>query len=225
MPNVCFTGAGKRHGVGAFTRIQWRALARSRGWTAQDAVDFSTDYLVASRSDTSKARAARDFGVDVISYARFEALIDTTVDHVTVITSGAGGGGSGPSSVPTNVGSTRPSDEVWQASDGAWVWNGRAFSTRADAQLARNRSSARTPSPPSPSVPLDRSGPWPRVCTNPNLRGLWLTSDGQTWQLPEMAHAHQRRLNTITEPVQPVAARPLNLDVAAPRRPLVLDED
>lgn len=75
MSSVCFTGAGRRHGK-EYVRTFWEADAVASGWQVHDKVFPHTEYLVASRLDTSKAEAARLQGTTVISYAEFVKLLD-----------------------------------------------------------------------------------------------------------------------------------------------------
>jgi hypothetical protein len=82
MATVCFTGAGKRYGIQTFTRPQWQHLAITRGHTPHEHVYWNTDYLVASRHDTSKARTAQRNGTTVLTYEQWEEMLatgDTTV--------------------------------------------------------------------------------------------------------------------------------------------------
>lgn len=70
MPSVCFTGRGEVDG--AFVqRNTLEAMAQAMGWTIHDKVRSDTDYLIASRQDTSKAKAAREFGTKVMPYGWF----------------------------------------------------------------------------------------------------------------------------------------------------------
>jgi BRCT domain type II-containing protein len=76
MSTVVFTGKGLDPLTGKLrTRDEWTALANAKGWDVQDKVTVRTDYLVASRSDTKKAEAARYQGTKVISYKTFEQMI------------------------------------------------------------------------------------------------------------------------------------------------------
>jgi hypothetical protein len=76
MSTVVFTGKGLDPHTGKLrTRPEWTALANAKGWEVQDKVTFSTDYLVASRTDTTKARAAQQQGTRVISYEEFNQMI------------------------------------------------------------------------------------------------------------------------------------------------------
>lgn len=74
MSSICFTGKGMSGGT-LVTRDIWSARAEARGFNIHDKVHPHTDYLVASRSDTTKAAAARRNGTTVISYAQFEQLL------------------------------------------------------------------------------------------------------------------------------------------------------
>jgi hypothetical protein len=76
MPSVVFTGKGIDPLTNKLrTRPEWEALAAAKGFYAQKKVDGSTDYLVASRSDTTKADSARRFGTKVITYQDFERML------------------------------------------------------------------------------------------------------------------------------------------------------
>jgi hypothetical protein len=72
--NIVFTGRGYRNGQ-FVTRDIWERDARQHAFIVQDKVDHWTKYLVASRSDTSKARAAKENGTTVISYEQFDQLL------------------------------------------------------------------------------------------------------------------------------------------------------
>jgi hypothetical protein len=76
MPSVVFTGKGLDPLTGRQrNRPDWEALARAKGFYPEAKVNRHTDYLVASRTDTSKAAAARQFGTKVITYDEFERLL------------------------------------------------------------------------------------------------------------------------------------------------------
>jgi hypothetical protein len=76
MPNVVFTGKGMDPLTGKLrVRDDWENLAQAKGFYAQKKVDHSTDYLVASRTDTTKAAAAQRCGTKVITYDEFEAML------------------------------------------------------------------------------------------------------------------------------------------------------
>lgn len=76
MSSIVFTGKGLDPLTGRLrTRDEWTALASAKGFYAQKKVDGSTDYLVASRTDTTKAAAARDYGTQVITYEEFEQML------------------------------------------------------------------------------------------------------------------------------------------------------
>lgn len=75
--SVVFTGKGIDPATGKLRlRDDWCALARAKGFYAhpKDKVDYGTTYLVASRDDTTKAMAAREYGTKVISYNQFYAM-------------------------------------------------------------------------------------------------------------------------------------------------------
>lgn len=76
MPSVVFTGKGMDPLTSKLrTRSEWETLAHAKGFYAQNKVNVLTDYLVASRRDTSKARDALAYGVKVITYDEFEAML------------------------------------------------------------------------------------------------------------------------------------------------------
>ena len=76
MSNVVFTGKGMDPLTGKLRiRDEWEALAQAKGFYPQKKVDRNTDYLVASRTDTTKAAAARNFGTQVITYQDFEQML------------------------------------------------------------------------------------------------------------------------------------------------------
>lgn len=69
MTLVCFTGRGY-NGSAFIVRDRWYEMARRMGWSPTDSATFA-QYLVASRTDTTKARNARMAGVTVIDYDQF----------------------------------------------------------------------------------------------------------------------------------------------------------
>lgn len=76
MARFVFTGRGQGS-TGMF--VERGALAaelQRRGHDVYDRVEYGVDYLVASRTDTVKARAARDLGVQVITYAEMWAMLN-----------------------------------------------------------------------------------------------------------------------------------------------------
>ena len=76
MPSIVFTGKGLDPLTGKLrTRDEWSALARAKGFHAEKKVSPWTDYLVASRSDTQKARDAAANRTKVISDQEFEAML------------------------------------------------------------------------------------------------------------------------------------------------------
>jgi hypothetical protein len=76
MPSVVFTGKGLDPLTQKLrTRDEWSALARAKGFYPEAKVTRFTDYLVASRTDTTKASAAMDFGTKVITYGEFERML------------------------------------------------------------------------------------------------------------------------------------------------------
>lgn len=73
MPSVCFTGRGYNRAGAFIERSVWERQAQQAAFTVVHEVTPSTNYLVASRSDTSKANAARRYGdmgydVRVVTY-------------------------------------------------------------------------------------------------------------------------------------------------------------
>jgi hypothetical protein len=82
MKTFCFTGKGHKNGK-PYDRKWWSADARACGFEIHDKVHPHTDYLVASRSDTTKAAAARANGTTVISYAQFEQLLENGWKNVS----------------------------------------------------------------------------------------------------------------------------------------------
>lgn len=71
MSVVCFTGRG--YNAGNFVvRDAWIEMASRMGWHYTEDAARAT-YLVASRTDTSKARNARLSGTQVITYDQFLA--------------------------------------------------------------------------------------------------------------------------------------------------------
>lgn len=82
MKTFCFTGKGHKNGK-PYDRKWWAADAHACGFEIHDKVYPSTDYLVASRSDTTKAEAARRNGTTVISYEQFQQLLDNGWANVT----------------------------------------------------------------------------------------------------------------------------------------------
>lgn len=83
---VVFTGKGSLyHPVGRgmvqaehLDRTEWERRAHYMGWEVQNKVNGNTDYLVASRTDTSKAKDAALLGAATIDYARFNQMY---LDH------------------------------------------------------------------------------------------------------------------------------------------------
>lgn len=79
MTTVVFTGRGLTRGGTHLTRDEWAGLARGRGYAVMDKVDWGVNLLVASRTDTTKAQAARRYGTEVVTYAQFESLLAGTL--------------------------------------------------------------------------------------------------------------------------------------------------
>jgi hypothetical protein len=83
VKTVCFTGRGVIDGPtlsGYNTskfheRDWWNTLAGDAGFHVVEKVDTRTDYLVASRIDTKKAIAARQIGIQVMTYYDFHVMV------------------------------------------------------------------------------------------------------------------------------------------------------
>lgn len=76
MTTVVFTGKGLDPRSGKLRkRDEWGALANAKGYAVTNKVGHGTDFLVASRDDTTKAAAASQLGVRVISYNDFDAML------------------------------------------------------------------------------------------------------------------------------------------------------
>lgn len=74
MSTVCFTGRGYDQNGTFQTRDLWESMARQMGWSPVPTVEYNTGYLVASRSDTTKARSAQRNGVRVLTYSQFHDM-------------------------------------------------------------------------------------------------------------------------------------------------------
>jgi len=74
MATVVFTGRGSTPGGTHWERAQWEDWAHRHGYSVEGKVRYGTTLLVASRTDTTKAAAARKLGVRVIDYAGFYHL-------------------------------------------------------------------------------------------------------------------------------------------------------
>ena len=80
MQNVVFTGqAIDTHG-NAILRAKLAAECNRFGLNVQSAIKPNTSILVASRDDTVKARTARAYGVQVMSYSAFVSAFLPGVD-------------------------------------------------------------------------------------------------------------------------------------------------
>ncbi|MBU6428539.1 MAG: hypothetical protein KGR26_06000 [Cyanobacteria bacterium REEB65] len=89
MPTVVFTGKGIDPATQRLrTRKEWTDLAYAKGFQPADKIGRFTDYLVASRHDTSKADDARRYGIKVITYEEFEAMLR---GHAPISTHNSGG--------------------------------------------------------------------------------------------------------------------------------------
>jgi hypothetical protein len=82
MPSFCMTGNGQNRAGGFMLRADIIRAAEQHGWYWHDTVGFSTDYLVATRTDTTKACNARSYGTRVITYPEFWALLDRPTGSV-----------------------------------------------------------------------------------------------------------------------------------------------
>jgi len=80
MTSVVFTGKGYRNGS-LVTRAEWEAMAREIGWEPHGTVVWGTDYLVASRGDTTKAQRAANFGTRVMTYEWFLQRVADRREH------------------------------------------------------------------------------------------------------------------------------------------------
>jgi len=75
MMNVVFTGGGvDAHGE-RIVRDRLRHAASLAGFHTEDRVSSQTHYLVASRTDTIKAKRASAMGVKVLDYPHFITLL------------------------------------------------------------------------------------------------------------------------------------------------------
>jgi hypothetical protein len=77
---VVFTGRGVAPSGNFHERSVWESWAKHCGYDVADKVDFSTRLLVASRTDTAKAKAAAAKGVRVVNYATFHRMLSTGSD-------------------------------------------------------------------------------------------------------------------------------------------------
>jgi hypothetical protein len=84
MSTVVFTGRGFTPSGKHLTRQQWEQLTTQAGHNVRDKVDFDVTYLVAANpnSGTSKIRAAALYGVQVVSYAEWFAMLFNVADRV-----------------------------------------------------------------------------------------------------------------------------------------------
>lgn len=78
MSIVVFTGKGFNRAGAHLTRDEWTDLAHVRGHSVADKVGYGVDYLVAANpnSGSSKMRAARDYGTEVISYTQWQDILE-----------------------------------------------------------------------------------------------------------------------------------------------------
>jgi hypothetical protein len=81
MMNVVFTGPAFDNGGHAVVRADLVAACEATGkFAVQSSVRMDTDLLVASRTDTVKARSAKERGVEVLSYPQFIRSFLSDVD-------------------------------------------------------------------------------------------------------------------------------------------------
>lgn len=71
---VVFTGDGENEAGRILPRFVWKKMAEAMNVRVQGAVSPATDVLVASRTDTVKARGAVAHGIKVITYSEFLVL-------------------------------------------------------------------------------------------------------------------------------------------------------
>lgn len=79
ISRVVFTGPAEDAKGRLILRADLIASAVARGWTVQKSVQRTTELLVASRTDTVKARKAKQQGVIVVSYPDFLAHLGQVV--------------------------------------------------------------------------------------------------------------------------------------------------
>lgn len=75
MNTIVFTGAATFKGQPVL-RKNLIKFAEDRGLTIKTTVTANTTYLVASRTDTVKAKAAKRLGVNVMTYDDFIDMCD-----------------------------------------------------------------------------------------------------------------------------------------------------
>jgi hypothetical protein len=152
MTTVCFTGAGKRHGTDTFTREEWEGLARQYGFVTLNKVTrFGCDILVASRSDTSKADAARIMGVRVMSYGEFEQYLEEVASEI---------GGTRRASM---------SETIYSPTGEALTYPSRRLASNYDAARA---TVAPTPTPRAASIQAGARGTYVVVFSNGARQGF-----------------------------------------------------
>ena len=81
MSSFVFTGRCSMTPIGwdhVPTRPELHLMCGRNGHVALDHVSLGTDYLVASRDNTTKARKARRLGADIISYSDFFSMMSHT---------------------------------------------------------------------------------------------------------------------------------------------------
>lgn len=74
MKHVVFTGPAKFNGE-PVVRSDLTSAAVKAGYVVRDKVDAQTNLLVASRTDTVKAKAAEAMGITVIDYQMFGVIL------------------------------------------------------------------------------------------------------------------------------------------------------
>lgn len=72
--NVVLTGPAKDGQGNAIVRADLVAALAKVGISVRSKVDLTTDYLVASRTDTVKAKTAQSLGVEVLTYPQLITL-------------------------------------------------------------------------------------------------------------------------------------------------------
>ena len=73
--NVVFTGTAVDEAGVHVLRDDLQKMAARQGYYMQKAVNAGTDLLVASRTDTVKAKRAKSLGVSVVTYPEFFEFI------------------------------------------------------------------------------------------------------------------------------------------------------
>jgi len=76
--NIVFTGRGLDSYSHPRDRTWWTDLAQGMGHDVQSKVDRTTELLVASRDNTTKALAAKARGIKVMTYYEFHQRMSGT---------------------------------------------------------------------------------------------------------------------------------------------------